>query len=673
MAVFYANDPCILFIGGWENGTCTQDFSRLMILFRGDFVKLSVNGDVVWSLDGSEDCTISSLTCVHGVHSLFLTAQKGAIFHTVETEDLLAVNPYLKGVMEKEYTEIRRGRRVPPPQYTPISYRAAMPKRGVTLLGTFGELFFKNVNHIKACFSKPGYVDKINTVMYYHEWLPAANDGRILGGAARAYRWTQDPELRQIVDHIVDKIEAQMRPDGFYNYYSEVDSFELTEGQNSERKNFDRTFWMFGMAAADQAGNQKALPLARRMYDWLEKSKYGPELLQSSNATNALMGTLILADTRLGKDSDLLFNQTYLDQRFWEEELIRRNPVAFSNYPGERPHCYDLLELLSLAYEYRLTGDSHYLDALLGGWDIYRRYYKHLGGDAAICESNGPYYPGTYQMDIGCTGETCGSVFWVWINAELCQLFPDDVRFAAEIEENLFNSVSSFTTEECLTRYHNRLQGTKEEGWGSGICCEVMSTLMLADLPQYVYAANEDGIWINQYLPCRVRNSLLEFDLQADLHGAQITLSSAPKREVSLKLRIPTWAENVTCFVNGETVETNRDFVGLTRVWKRGDTVELNFTPKLSWVRYKGIEQDLSGNPRYAMMYGPYMMSLTGYEGCEIPHLSASPETLSLTHESTLTLHVNNSDGLRFVPFYTIPCAQPFCTFPVFGKTPENE
>lgn len=667
MTIYTAEHETILYIGKWEHGVCKQDFSRAVILFSGSSIKLDAKGDLLCSLDGSPDSTSLEFTCNSGVHTLFLTAMRGATLASVQAEELLAIDPYLKGVMEKEYAEIRAGRNVTPKPRNPVAYRAAMPKRGVKLFGTFGDLFSKNLNHVKSCFTKPGYVDKINTVMYYHEWLPAANDGRILGGAARGYRWTQDPKLRQIVDEIVDKIEAQMREDGFYNYYTEADSYELMEGQNSERKNYDRTFWVFGLAAAALAGNEKALPLARRMYDWLENSKYGPTLLQSSNATNSLMGTLVLAETEVGKEEDILFNQTYLDQKFWEDELIRRNPVAFSNYPGERPHCYDLLELLSLAYEYRLTGDPHYLEALLGGWEIYQRYYKHLGGDAAICESNGPYYPGTYQMDIGCTGETCGSVFWVWVNAELQQLFPDDPRYAAEIEESLFNSVSSFTTKECLTRYHNRLQGEKEEGWGSGICCEVMSTLMLADLPQYVYSANEDGLWLNQYIPARVRESLLEFDLDADLNSACISIISAPEREVFLKLRISPWMENLKISVNGTPIAVDaEDFVCIQRVWDRCDTVTLSFTPKRTWVRYKGIEQDPSGHPRYALVYGPYMMALTGYSGTEVPHLSGSPEALPLRQTAPMTLQPENASDLKFVPFYTIPCAQPFCTFPVF-------
>lgn len=676
MARITADHEHILYISGWtqtaEGAVSEKDFCRALLLFDGDAVSVEAEGTVVCSLDGSADTQECSFTCPNGIHTIFLTAMKGACLKGFTIDRSLSLNDYLKEQMETEYAAIRAGRSVEgSAHWKKIPYRAAMPQKGVTLHGDFAALFQKNIDHIKACFTKPGYVDVINTIMYYHEWLPAANDGRIMGGAATAYRWTSDPELRQITDAIVDKIEAQMRDDGYYNYYAEADSYELLDGQYSERKNYDRTFWMFGLAAAQKAGNEKALVLARRMYDWLEQSQYGPLLLQSSNGTNALMGTLVLADSPVGTDEDVLFNQKYLDQKYWERELIRRNPAAFSNYPGERPHCYDLLELLSLAYEYRLTGEEQYLAALQGGWEIYRRYYKHAGGDAAICESNGPYYPGIYHMDLGCTGETCGSVFWVWVNRELQQLFPHDQRYAAEIEENLFNSVSSFTTEACLTRYHNRLQGEKEAGWGSGICCEVMSTLMLADLPAYVCAADENSLWINQLISSSIHGDKLDLDLDVDLwqdHTATIRISSDTDSPVSLMLRIPCWAMDLTVTLNGAPISAgDGNYLCLTQRWHVGDTIVLTFTPAIRWVCYEGEEQAENGSPRYAMFYGPYLMALTGYTQTEIPHLAGTPASLALERTASNTFRVGDS-GMEFVPFYTIPCAQRFCCFPVFDE-----
>ncbi len=666
----------ILYIGAWEQtqdgAVSKKDFGRALLLFCGDAVSVHADGAIISSLDGGEDTAACSFTCDAGIHTLFITVMQGSILKGFDADEVMPLNDYLHEQMEAEYALIRAGRTTNGTEHwKKIPYRATMMQHDVTLKGDFAALFQKNVEHIKACFTKPGYVDVINTGMYYHLWLPAANDGRIMGGAATAYRWTSDPELRKITDAIVDKIAVQMREDGYYNYYPESDSYELLSGMNSERKNYDRTFWMFGLSAAQKAGNDKALILARRMYDWLENSKYGPQLLQSSNGTNALMGTLVLADTPAGKNADVLFNQKYLDQKYWEHELARRNPAAFSNYPGERPHCYDLLELLALAYEYRLTGEEHYLRALQGGWDIYQRYYKHVGGDAAICESNGPYYPGTYHMDLGCTGETCGSVFWVWVNRELQQLFPDDSRYAAEIEENLFNSVSSFTTEECLTRYHNRLQGEKEAGWGSGICCEVMSTLMLADLPAYVYAIGEHELWINQYISSEIRTDTLALDLDVDLWQskcATLKVKRAAEGAVALVLRVPQWAKNLTISLNGQPISAENDaFLRIFRQWRGGDTLVISFTPEIRWVRYEGEEQAEDGSPRYAMFYGPYLMALTNFPSPGIPRLAASPTSLQLKNVAPFVYQAENSDA-RFVPFHTIPCGQPFCCFPIFDQ-----
>ena len=74
-------------------------------------------------------------------------------------------------------------------------------------------------------------------------------------------------------------------------------------------------------------------------------------------------------------------------------ELTKRQPLCMSYYPGERPHCYDLLGFEMFVDEYRATGDQKYLDAVLGGWDVYRDNFKHIGGATAIMESHKIYPP----------------------------------------------------------------------------------------------------------------------------------------------------------------------------------------------------------------------------------------------------------------------------------------
>ncbi len=689
MATVYANSKKIMYIGNWadlgKSKVSKNDYCKAFIMFRGTDVTVEAKGEIMCSLDGGADFAKKAFSAKEGVHTLYITAMKDVELISVRVDELLDTNTYLRGNMQAEYDEIAKGREgSDPATFRRIPYKATMPCANAKLDGLFGECLNKNIARIKGCFTQPYYIlcnagrepDKVTPG--WVDWLPAANDGRILAGAAKAYLWTKDKKLRAIIDELVDKIEAQMREDGYYNYYTEADSYEANHIPNienekkiimdSERKNYDRTYWTWGLVEAAKAGNTKALGLARKMYDWLEGGKYGKDLLLGHNATNAFMGSLILAESPVGISEDILLNQKCLDQAHVEEELINRNPVIFSNYPGDRPHCYALLVLLSLVYEYRLTGEAHYLEALLGGWEVYKRYNKHVGGATAICESEGPYPAGSYYLATGHTGETCGSVFWTWVNEQLAQLFPDDARYAAEIEEVLFNIAPNVLTENGV-RYHSRMQGEKEKGASHGTCCEIMTTHLYSDLPKYVCSYNSKTIWVNQFIGGEFKLGNISLTTEADIIGKgkfTVTVTKAPAAKKTIKVRIPEWAKDAKLYVNGKFVSNALcgDYESIEREWKDGDTVVVTFRPEYRISRYTGAEQLESNAPRYALLYGPYLMALVGSEE-DVPTLNVDPMELKVRKVKD-SIVIKLEGKMKFVPYYEIGDAVKLCVFPAF-------
>ncbi len=688
MKQFNANHVDIIRIGTWteQDGrlVCGANFAKLLIMFQGNEIRISAEGKFVCSLDGGDKIENNAIETEAGIHTLFLTAMTGCVIREIEVEELISVDAYLRKQMADEYENIQKGRKVSDPaQWQKVDYGAAMPTEGVLLKGAFGELFDRNIKRIKRCFKEPDYVEdpqpEPGKRRGWSDWLPAANDGRILGGAAKALRWKEDAQLRQIVDEIVDRSKANMRSDGYFNYYTEADSYahnhipnvenSMETILNSERKNYDRVFWTMGMLAAGKIGNETAYCLARRMTDWLENSPWGKNLLLGHNATNAFMGTLAVADSDIGKPEDMLFNQKYLDQHYWEAELLRKNPVSFSNYPGDRPHCYGLLELLALAYEYRLTGDQHYLDALLGGWEIYKNHYKHVGGITTMCERDGPYMPGSYQLDIGHNGETCGSVFWIWINEQLQQMFPENTAYAQEIEEAMLNVVPSILSAEGRTRYHNKLQGRKDPGERIGSCCELMSTFLFSDLPKYVYMQSADSLLVNQYISSSVEGENMSVTMDADITGTNridLTVTKAPEESYGVKLRIPQWAKDAKIFINDVAIMSGicGTYATLQRVWTAGDRITVTFTPEIRTVCYTGIEQPEDGQKRYALFYGPYLMALTDVPEGSIPRLDIRVSALKPEKREDGVLTVN--ENAKFVPYWMIEDETTFNCFPAY-------
>lgn len=693
MGSYQANPEKIIYIGRWENSETAKisrnNCSKAVVMFRGSYIRLAAAGDLRCVLDGGEEVAAREFTVEDGIHTLFLTASRGTRLYSVEAEELLNPDVYLRSAMRQELEEIKQGR---PPRNpsacAPVPYETAMPETGVRLKGFFGEQFQKGVNRVKLCAKYPPYhlAAGANADTGWAAWLPSANDGRLLAGAAKSWLWTKDPELLEIVNRVVEKIAAQTREDGYSNYYPPEAAYgnlfvpnednDTQSIMDSEQKNFDRGFWTLGMMAAGKTGNKKAPELARAMYDWLYRSPYKGTLHFGHNATNAFLGALFLAQSPAGTKEDVLFQQQYVDLKFLEQELIKRNPLIFSHYPADRPHCYLLLAVLASAMEYTLTGDRHCLDAALGGWEVYDRYYKHPGGLTAICESDGPYLPGSYYMATGHTGETCGSVFWAWLNAELAQHFPEEPRYADRIEEVLFNVLPTVITPEGNIRYHNRLQGEKDPGNSISTCCEISATNFYAELPRYVFSYNENTVYVNQFISAEMDTGDISLSTNADLfdgHRFTVTVTQATPKETLLKVRIPGWAENAAVSLNGEAPEaaTAGTFVSLSRCWTVGDTVTVTFTPARRLVLYTGAEQMRDGvptppgDPRYALFCGPVLMALTGDYKAEVPTLRVDPCTLDVTVESRDRISIQVDDKLRFVPYEQID-KEKFCVCPAY-------
>lgn len=692
MKTFKANNPNIIYIGSWNDCDSPKiakfNFAKCFVLFQGSALKLNATGELLCSVDGGADTAETEFTLSDGVHTLLVTATAGARLDSIETDNILNVNAELQHALNDELLSIVQGRKgTDPATWQSVSSAAHRPETGVTLSGLFGQLFEQNVARIKRCAADPDTLDLPEGAkrdLGWVDWLPASlKDGRVMGGAAKALRWGEDAELRKIVDNAIDRIESNMRPDGWYNYYPEseyaVNYYPNVENSvevilSSEKKSFDRIFWSYGMVAAGKAGNEKAYGLLRRMYDWLETSPYANQLLLAHNSTNSLTGNLVLAESTVGKVEDMLLSQTSLDKKTVLDGMAARNPVIFSNYPADRPHCYCLMDILAALAEYRLTGQQHYLDAALGGWDIYNRYYKHVASITAICEQDGPYYPGSYQMAIGHTGETCGTVFWMWLNLELLELFPDEEKYSAQIEEGLLNVLPSAFMAERGVRYHNVLQGRKDTppspvGDAIGTCCEMTTTLTLGDCPQYTFLSNEGGLWLHQFVSYDAKCGSWAFSVDSDIlhkHQLTFTVCSAPAAEQFVKFRVPTWAKDAKAFVNGQSVAAQPgSFVEVKRVWQQGDTVTLTFSPALIVLPYTGVEQAENGKGRFCVTYGPYLMALTGIGETKLPVVTTAVESLcAQPTETSVTIKVN--DGMAFVPYFEVAGDTDFTCYPIF-------
>ncbi|MBS6474881.1 MAG: glycoside hydrolase family 127 protein [Clostridiales bacterium] len=565
--------------------------------------------------------------------------------------------------------------------WKPVSKKANMPERGVTLgNGVFLDAFNKNITYLKHCANKYMYADMTSV---WTDALTASTEGRMMAGTGNSLRWIEDAELEAILDKLLAAIEARADANGWCLPY-ESDRFAPHPGDMiDEDRNYDRVMFTRGLVAAGKAGKTNAYTLLRNFYDWFNQCEYLPTMLSGGLGTQGSLGTILAWESPVGKAEDLYTNMKYYDMDWWLESLANGIPEAIYRYPLNRPHGYLLVSMESFLAEYIATGQEKYLNAVLGAWDIFHDYYVTTGGGICICE--GPtYLPANYTLNTKHgVYENCNNVFWVELNSRLLELFPTEEKYAAQIEQCLYNMLLASQDQNGNIRYFQLYNGQKHTASAINTCCEIMGSGQLSSLPQYIYSVADDGIYVNLFA-----SSSIEFEAG----GKQFTLTSKTEfpyqnnvaltiggnGAMKLRLRIPSWSgADTEIFINGEKIGSGKagSYFEIDRAFADGDKITFTLHPETRLVPYTG-ETQVEDTERYALVYGPILMAAQGNlnfthkidnENVRTIHLGVDAKTLAqeLKQEDGLRFTADILNGIVFVPYMSIQ-NESFSVFPLF-------
>jgi DUF1680 family protein len=599
-----------------------------------------------------------------------------------------------------------------PAAWKPVACGASVPEGGVELSdsGLFKTALERNasyllksfsVNHILVPFriraGEKNPPDDHPQIPFWDLDLRGSNAGRFMMGAGNTLRWMENAELRNMLNELIDGIEACREPNGYILAYPPaVDSLR------TEEPNYARAWFTHGLIDAAIAGNPKAYGLLRGHADFFNQwHELHPKLIYWPN--NSHQGHVASTRTYLspvGKPEDLQVAEKYYVCDWWMDELAARRDSAVWQYPLQNPHSYLITSFEAYLDHYLATGDKNYLNAMLGAWDLIRDNWEHAGGSMAICENqwhaeNGKrvlkhwdkghersHPPRSYYLsDVGHTGETCGSAFWIKFNQRLHRLFPDEEKYTAEIEKSIYNVILANQSEEGAIRYHATMEGRKEQASiRNNSCCAGQGTRILGSLPEYIYSIVPDGICVNLYEPSSISRKINGRDIKLKQEtrfpfGTEVRLKvSAPApAEMKLKIRIPSWtAEKVAVSVNGEKAATGTPgtYLELARIWNDGDQIAFNLAPRLKTTKYEGTDT-IPKLDRYALEYGPVLLAFVksddglgklGKLGGRIADISR------IVPDASRPLHfIQEGDPSRyFMPYWLISNEQ-FSVYPISG------
>jgi hypothetical protein len=296
--------------------------------------------------------------------------------------------------------------------------------------------------------------------------LKGANAGRFLMGAGNTLRWTHDPQLRTMLDAVVDGIDACKNQSTGYMLPFDPPGFA-----HAEQGDYARSWLTQGLIEAGKSGNSKAFALVRSLYDWFNdprKNIYQPYLYDGiANAEQGqIASTRVYFESPGAKWADMQVAQDVYRDNVWMRALIARDPTAISKYhmpQPNHPHCYEMTSFMAMFDSYRATGNQTWLAAAEGGWEMIYRNFTHIDGSSALREG-GDWPAGSYRIAPGTgTGETCCTTFWIKFNQRFQLLHPEREVYAANIETAIYNALLRAQQPRALVEETARRRPTEEE------------------------------------------------------------------------------------------------------------------------------------------------------------------------------------------------------------------
>ena len=275
------------------------------------------------------------------------------------------------------------------------------------------------------------------------------------------------------------------------------------------------------------------------------------------------------------------------------------------------------------------TRDPDYQSAVLSLWDnmVNRKYYLTGGiGSGETSEGFGPNY--SLRNEAYC--ESCSSCGLVFFQYKL-NLAYHDAKFVDLYEQTLYNALlGGVALDGKSFCYTNPLVNTQRARWHDCPCCvgNIPRTLLM--IPTWAYARDKDALYVNMFVGSRIHvgevaETPVEMVQRTEYpwKGA-VALTVKPQQATtfSLHVRIPNrntsklYTESPAVqgvkrlTVNGEeiTPHIEKGYAVITREWRTGDVVELEFpmVPQRV-VAEERVRADLGAT---ALKYGPLVYNV---------------------------------------------------------------
>lgn len=289
---------------------------------------------------------------------------------------------------------------------------------------------------------------------------------------------------------------------------------------------------------------------------------------------------------------------------------------------------YMYCAMADVSFEYE---DRELLKACKTLWNniVNKRMYITAGiGSSGLLER----FTADYDLpnDINYS-ETCASIGLALFGLRMTKI-TKEASYMDVVEKALYNTILSGIAmdgkgffyvnplevwpETCIERTSKEHVKPVRQKWFGVACCPPNIARTLASLGQYIYLVDKNSLYVNLFIS---NETVLELEgKQVNLvmktkfpndNIINIQLSSESEEEIIIALRIPSYAENYTVFVNDQTYkfETDKGYAIIKGKFKN-DKIKIKFDAHAKFVYANPLVRGDSG--KVAITKGPLVYCL---------------------------------------------------------------
>jgi DUF1680 family protein len=500
-----------------------------------------------------------------------------------------------------------------------------------------------------------------------------------------------DKELERKLDGYIERIAAAQNadPDGYINTYTTLNQPGQRWGMNGGNDRWQHDVYNAGMLVDagihyyNATGKTRLLECAVKIANYMCGLKVIPGHAGPEEAFLKLY--LFFQDHHPVLHVPVKQDEYLALSRYWIEH--RGVDAGGSSYNQDHQPVFDQQTIEGHAVRATLLGtaiaamasyshDERYINTANNYWNnmVGKRMFI-TGGEGAIPEDEkfGP----DYYLPESAYLETCAAVGAAFFSQRMNELQADG-KYMDEFERVLYNNMlSGISMDGTHYHYENPLVATNHPRWAWHFCpcCPPMFLKMIGALPGYIYARDEEGIFVNLFIGSEARINVKNDKVKlVQTTGypwkgdTRITVTPERPETFTIHVRIPGWAmgkENpfdlyhssvtgkVSLKVNGRsiTVSPVNGYVTLSRKWQKGDVIELALPVEPRLITPNEAVETLKG--KVAISAGPLVYS---FEGTDVENYrldkSAAMKLSLMGGTGVITGKLKTGSSFTAIPFY---------------------